>query len=83
MNAYKGSPSEMLRNLYPGHEWLPWKFSATPKNWWKHQTHQKQFMDWLLKEKAISDLEACYSLTTEAINSRGGMTQHPRTSLTS
>jgi len=33
--------------LYPNVEWLPWKFSTAPRQFWSHVASQRRYMDWL------------------------------------
>ncbi|KYQ90204.1 hypothetical protein DLAC_08803 [Tieghemostelium lacteum] len=44
---YNDSVYNLLRNLYPQYEWLPWKFKSTPKNIWKDMENQQRYMKWL------------------------------------
>jgi len=67
MRIYNGSPYSMLSTLYPKHKWLPWRFKATPKGWWKLQTNQRQYLDWLYKKLNYKQLSDFYSISHETI----------------
>ena len=56
MNSHNGSPFQALQAAYPEHEWLPWKFSNTPKGFWEKKENQKKFFDWLGKEIGYKDI---------------------------
>lgn len=47
---YGGSLVRALREVYPGHSWLPWRFSATSRGYWKHVQNRKEFLDWAARE---------------------------------
>src|SRR4051812_5974326 len=34
IQRYNDSPSAALKEIYPDHDWLPWKFSIVPKGFW-------------------------------------------------
>ena len=69
---YNGSPSQALQAVYPEHEWLPWKFSNSPKGFWKKKENQKKFFDWLGKELGYKTLDDWYNITTSTIDKHGG-----------
>lgn len=54
MAKYRNNISLMLSVIYPDHEWLPWKFSALPKKFFKSTTNLKQFFKYM--ENALSIL---------------------------
>jgi hypothetical protein len=55
MRMYNYSPSAMVTSLYPEYEWLPWKFSGTPRNYWEDVNNIKKYMDWAGKLLGITD----------------------------
>jgi hypothetical protein len=53
---------QLLSHAYPEHEWLPWKFSQTPKNYWEDVNNQRKFMEWASKELNIKDMTDWYKV---------------------
>jgi hypothetical protein len=46
---YGGSITNMLRSLYPSHEWKPWKFTQAPRNFWRNMDNLRLYIDELVK----------------------------------
>jgi len=65
LNRYHNSPPELLTSLYPSSEWLPWKFSKTPKDYFTQKGNIIRYLLWLCKENgfALEDTERWYSMT--------------------
>ena len=55
MYKYYRSPLLLLSATYPEYEWLPWKFSTVPRNFWSHKEHVKEFLDWASKKFGVED----------------------------
>jgi hypothetical protein len=49
LRKYRNNISEMLAAVYPDHEWLPWKFDALPKRFFKSTTNLTNFFKYLEK----------------------------------
>jgi hypothetical protein len=71
-NRYNSSPSRLLSVVYPDYDWLPWKFSKSPKNLFNDISTKKKFLDWAGKELGIKDLRGWSSATTEDLEKLGG-----------
>ena len=69
---YQGSVSRALTALYPEHEWLPWKFKPTPRNFWASLENRRIWFDWCAKQLCISSLDGWYSVSTLDITRHGG-----------
>jgi hypothetical protein len=65
MKKYNGSPSSLLSAVYPDHEWLPWKFEKTSKNFWDQPTNQRSFMEWAGKQLQIKDMNDWYKISKQ------------------
>src|SRR4051812_25170341 len=51
LKRYRNSIVLALSDVYPKHQWLPWKFSSsTPYGYWKNKSNHNIFFDWLGKE---------------------------------
>ena len=55
----------LLSSTYPEYEWLPWKFSKCPKNFWEDKGNQRKFMDWAGKELEIKEMNDWYKVTNQ------------------
>jgi hypothetical protein len=60
-----GSMPALLANFFPDFDWLPWKFSLVPRNYWDDVNNQRKFMDWVAKELNISDMNGWYNITNK------------------
>jgi hypothetical protein len=58
-------PHKLLSSLYPQKEWLPWKFSQLPSNYWDDVNNQIKFMNWAAKELKIKEMSDWYNVTTK------------------
>ena len=59
------SLSKLLANVYPEYEWLPWRFSKCPQNYWGDVNNQKKFVNWAGKELKIKELSDWYKVTNQ------------------
>lgn len=83
LKLYKSSPSEIVMNLIPNHEWLRWKFKNTRKGWWEVRENQLAFTEWFKHKLLFPDqperkvsmyegLEVFYNVTIDEFNAHGG-----------
>jgi len=60
-------------NAYPSHDWKMWKFSLLPREWWKNEQNQTQFLRWLRDNvPTYNNLENWYRITHSEIRKHGG-----------
>jgi hypothetical protein len=64
---YNSSFPQLLRSVYPEHEWLPWKFEKVPNKSWGDTNTQRKFMDLLSKELKIKEPSDWYNITIGVI----------------
>jgi len=58
----------MLKDLYPEHIWYEWLFiGQVPKNFWKSQTNQLNFMKWLSLELQCNTADDWYDIPCSKI----------------
>ena len=50
MERYSGSPSAMLADCLPEHEWLPWRFTKAPTHLWEERDARAAYLEWLVGE---------------------------------
>jgi len=71
---YKGSPAKAVMALYPEHDWKPWKFTATPRNWWIVKDNQRVFIQHLRSQMNLGEgMDELYKVTKQDIEKAGGM----------
>ena len=70
---YGESLVTMLKDLYPEHIWYEWLFiGQVPKNFWKSQTNQLRFMQWLSIELQCKSADDWYDIPCSEISKYGG-----------
>eukprot|EP01122_Echinamoeba_exundans_P015595 TRINITY_DN7474_c0_g1_i1.p1 TRINITY_DN7474_c0_g1~~TRINITY_DN7474_c0_g1_i1.p1 ORF type:complete len:226 (+),score=28.50 TRINITY_DN7474_c0_g1_i1:45-722(+) len=82
---YAGSLLNAVRDNYPSHEWLEWKFLRAPRGFWKKVENRRRFFDRLVVSKwpeivlAENDSdyraqlsEKVHSITKEDVYKAGG-----------
>jgi hypothetical protein len=82
---YAGSLLNAVRDNYPSHEWLEWKFNRVPRGFWKKLENRRRFFDRLVVSKwpeiVLSETESDYraqlsdklhSITKEDVYKAGG-----------
>jgi hypothetical protein len=55
----------MLLSIYPEYEWLSWRFTQIPKNFWEKMENQKKFVDWAGKKLGIKEMDDWYKILRE------------------
>jgi hypothetical protein len=74
---YKGSLFACLKDLYPEHEWLDWKFRIAPQGVWSTIENQKKFIEWVSSTNNITDLSQWYSTPPSTVIESGGTPNRP------
>ena len=52
----------MITSLISDYNWVPWKFSVVPKNFWKDKNNQRKFLEYYAKENNIENQEDWYKV---------------------
>jgi hypothetical protein len=65
LNKFHRSPSQLLSSTYPDYDWLPWKFTLCPRNFFNDPKNQRKFMDWAAKELNIKEMSDWYNITAK------------------
>jgi len=63
---YKGSPYLFLKSVFPHYNWLGWKFSVSPYNFWNFET-EKQYAIWLGETLGYKNIEEWYGISRKLI----------------
>jgi hypothetical protein len=61
MAKYGNSVVKMLENLFPGQEWLPWKYNC-PKEFWGNVNNQRKYLDWLGIQINVKEMSDWYKI---------------------
>jgi hypothetical protein len=67
LTKYHGSPLQLLSEVFPEYEWLPWKFDKCPDNYWNDEKNQRKFFDWAAKQLNIKEMSDWYNVTYKVI----------------
>ena len=56
---------KFITSVYPNYQWLPWKFTHTPKGYWNDENNIKEYMNWLSEKLNIKSMEDWYKVSSE------------------
>jgi hypothetical protein len=62
VKLYEGSCYRLLSTVYPEHEWLPWRFETTPRNFWNEPINCRSFLDWAKPKLYIKNDEDWFEI---------------------
>jgi len=65
------SPINVLKQLYPEHQWLPWRFKDSEYDWNKME-NRRIFLDWIGIRLGYRDKESWYNCNVEYVCKNGG-----------
>ena len=65
LQKYNNSLPALLSTMFPGFEWLPWKFFKCPQNYWDDMKNQRKFMDWVVLELKIKEPKDWYTVSSK------------------
>ena len=60
---YGNSPYKLFCNVYPNHNWLPWRFGVTTRSFWQDENNKKEYIKWLGNQLNIKDYNGWYNVT--------------------
>jgi hypothetical protein len=69
---YHSSPSLFVTKMFPGYEWLEWKFGQTTPHFWEDIKNQKKYTKWLGEQLGYKNMEDWYDITYYKINNNCG-----------
>ena len=55
--------AHLLAQAYPEYNWLPWKFSRLPLNYWGDVNNLKKYLEWAAKELNIKEMDDLYKVS--------------------
>jgi hypothetical protein len=68
VHKYKNSPSFLLSKMYPDYEWLPWKFTKSPRNFKGDETNKRKFLEWAGKQLGVKELNDWYNVSARVFS---------------
>eukprot|EP01122_Echinamoeba_exundans_P017035 TRINITY_DN8836_c0_g1_i1.p1 TRINITY_DN8836_c0_g1~~TRINITY_DN8836_c0_g1_i1.p1 ORF type:complete len:344 (-),score=54.35 TRINITY_DN8836_c0_g1_i1:1059-2090(-) len=71
---YKHSLINALKENYPNHQWLPWRFKKINQGWWNSIDNQKLFLEWATERLNVRSLDEWYLKSGDDIVDLGGRT---------
>jgi hypothetical protein len=63
LQTYNNSIFQFVASVYPEYEWLAWKFTQCPRNYWDNVNNRLKFMDILAKYMNIQQMDDWYKLS--------------------
>jgi hypothetical protein len=66
------SPTKLLKDMFPNHQWDEWKFVQTPQSWWTNWTNAVRFMEALRQQEGWSSLDDLYNISAATLRKHGG-----------
>jgi hypothetical protein len=63
---------EILRSVYPQHQWLDWKFVSTKKGFWNEPNNRKAFMLWVGETLGVKELSDWARISYAEVTALGG-----------
>jgi hypothetical protein len=69
---YSNSVKKMLRELYPEHDWLEWRFVKAPAGFWNSHDNQRRFLNWVGSQLGIQRMDEWYKVTPSQVCELGG-----------
>lgn len=61
-----------LSQIFPEHQWLPWKLGRVPTQFWEVEKNRRTFMEWLGVQLGLQSMNGWYSVTGKVIEKHGG-----------
>jgi hypothetical protein len=72
LGHYDGYIYNALREAFPDHRWLPWKFSKIPESAWRDESLQMDFLKQLATKLGVKDYQDWYRLGARALKQEPG-----------
>jgi hypothetical protein len=72
MRLYSHSLYNLLRSVYPDHDWAEWKFTV-PAGHWNDPENRRRFVHWAATQLSFTKLDDWYTIESpKVIKSLGG-----------
>ena len=67
LSKYRGSVVNLITNIYPEFDWLPWRFVQTQKGMWDNIINQKKFVQWAGDKLNIKEMSDWYKVSQQVL----------------
>ena len=61
----RNSYVDLLMEVYPEYNWLPWKFVQCPKNYWNDIENVRKYMNWAAIQLNVKDMSDWYNVSSQ------------------
>jgi len=72
LHYYNESPSLVLQNVYPHHNWELERFKNKPRKLWRNKDNQKKFFDSVMTQLGYKCMDDWYSISQGDMFRNGG-----------
>ena len=55
---------DLLAQVYPEYDWLPWRFEQCPRFYWHDMHNVRKFMQWAGKQLNVKEMSDWYNVST-------------------
>lgn len=62
-----GSLWNVLKSVYPDHNWLPWRFHSAPQGFWLVEKNRRDYLKWLEQKLELRSAEDWAKVTDKAL----------------
>ncbi len=63
LKKYENSLYNLLSEVFPEYDWLPWKFQYPPKDYWRDVLNKRNFLEWAGKQLGVTKMEDWYKIS--------------------
>jgi hypothetical protein len=72
LTVTKLSLPHAIMDVYPEHEWEPWRFNRLPGSWWESKEHRRQYFDFLVTTLELESPIKLLRLPVEKVHQNYG-----------
>src|SRR5436190_594486 len=82
-SRFGNSPSALLKDTLPHHDWKEWLFTSAPQRFWRDPPNRRRYLDWLGQQLSYRRPEDWYRLSGDQViaHAGGGLLQYFHSSL--
>ena len=74
IHYYNSSRLNLLKEIFPDYEWLPWKFTRAIQYFWDDKNNQKTYVKWLGELLGCTTMEDWYKIPGKDFTNNYGVT---------
>ncbi len=72
LSYFNGSPSAIVKDVFPRHRWQEWRFAVVPKGFWEEARNRHRYLDWLGQQLGYRRPSDWYTLIGDDLTHRHG-----------